>query len=100
MANFNTEPIQVGGKIRLATWNCGGLSFTQRELCSELEGEHGRRSTTGSHGLSTAVCCVNSSPTTTRLNQRHVLVEGPSIWSLTFRLYHGIMQMGYLGTQV
>ena len=36
MANLNTEPIQVGVKIRLATWNCGGLSFTQRELCSEL----------------------------------------------------------------
>ena len=38
MANLNTEPIQVGDKIRirLATWNCGGLSFTQRELCSEL----------------------------------------------------------------
>ena len=28
--------IQVGDKIRLATWNCGGLSFTQREICSEL----------------------------------------------------------------
>ena len=40
MANLNTEPIQVGplgdNNIRLATWNCGGLSFTQRELCSEL----------------------------------------------------------------
>ena len=36
MANLNTEPIQVGDKIRLATWKCGGLSFTQRELCSEL----------------------------------------------------------------
>ena len=36
MANLSTEPIQVGDKIRLATWNCGGLSFTQRELCSEL----------------------------------------------------------------
>ena len=32
MANLNTEPIQVGDKIRLATWNCGGLSFTQRAL--------------------------------------------------------------------
>ena len=36
MANLNTEPIQVGDNIRLATWNCGGLSFAQRELCSEL----------------------------------------------------------------
>ena len=36
MANLNTEPIQVGDKIRLATWNYGGLSFTQRELCGEL----------------------------------------------------------------
>ena len=34
MANLNTEPIQVGDKIRLATWNCGGLSFTQMELCN------------------------------------------------------------------
>ena len=36
MANLSTEPIQVRDKIRLATWNCGGLSFTQREICSEL----------------------------------------------------------------
>ena len=33
---LNTEPIHVGDKIRLATWNCDRLSFTQRELCSEL----------------------------------------------------------------
>ena len=36
MVHLNTEPIQVGDKIRLATWNCCGLSFRQRELCSEL----------------------------------------------------------------
>ena len=24
-------------ELRLATWNCGGLSFTQRELCRELD---------------------------------------------------------------
>ena len=29
-----------------------------------------------------------------------VLVEGPSIWSLTDRLCHGILQMGYIGPQV
>ena len=28
--------VRVGEKVRLATWNCGGLSFTQSELCSEL----------------------------------------------------------------
>ena len=36
----------------------------------------------------------------TRLNQRDVLVEGPSLWSLTDRLCHGILQMGYIGPQV
>ena len=36
IVNRNTEPIQVGDKIRLATWNCGGISFTQRELCIVL----------------------------------------------------------------
>ena len=34
------------------------------------------------------------------LNQRDVLVEGPSLWSLTDRLCDGILQMGYVGTQV
>ena len=28
--------IHVGSPLRLATWNCGGLSFTHRELCREL----------------------------------------------------------------
>ena len=28
--------LRIGSKINFATWNCGGLSYTQRELCSEL----------------------------------------------------------------
>ena len=28
--------IQIGSPLKLATWNCGGLSYTQRELCREL----------------------------------------------------------------
>ena len=28
--------LQRGSTLKLATWNCGGLSFTQRELCAEL----------------------------------------------------------------
>ena len=28
--------IQIGSLLKLATWNCGGLSYTQRELCREL----------------------------------------------------------------
>ena len=70
-----------------------------RQVVHPQKGKPDRRSH-GSHGPSAAVCCVDSSPTTTRLNQRHVLVEGPSIWSLTDRLCHGILQMGYVGTQV
>ena len=26
----------MGDKIKLATWNCGGLSFTQQALCVKL----------------------------------------------------------------
>ena len=29
--------IHVGSLLKLATWNCGGLSYTQRELCRELK---------------------------------------------------------------
>ena len=28
--------LQRGSTLKLATWNCGGLSFTQRELCAQL----------------------------------------------------------------
>ena len=28
--------LQRGSILKLATWNCGGLSFTQRELCAQL----------------------------------------------------------------
>ena len=34
---MQTKPsIKIGSPLKLATWNCGGLSFTQRELCREL----------------------------------------------------------------
>ena len=33
----HSRNIRVGAKLKLATWNCGGLSFTQRELCTQLE---------------------------------------------------------------
>ena len=29
--------IQVGLLLKLATWNCGGLSFMQREMCRDLD---------------------------------------------------------------
>ena len=29
--------IQVGSLLKLATWNCGGLSFMQREMCRDLD---------------------------------------------------------------
>ena len=28
--------LRMGNSLKVATWNCGGLSFTQRELCKEL----------------------------------------------------------------
>ena len=31
-----TKPLHPGLKLNFATWNCGGLSFTQKELCREL----------------------------------------------------------------
>ena len=31
-----TKPLHPGSKLNFATWNCGGLSFTQKELCREL----------------------------------------------------------------
>ena len=38
MADQSTETRTVGcaQRLRLATWNCGGLSYTQRVLCDEL----------------------------------------------------------------
>ena len=33
----HSRNVRVGAKLKLATWNCGGLSFTQRELCTQLE---------------------------------------------------------------
>ena len=92
-------------RLRRVTWRlqCEVSSShrqTDRQVVHPQESESGRRSTTGSHGPSAAVRCVDSSPTTTRLNQCHVVVEEPSIWSLTDRLCHGILQMGYDGTQV
>ena len=29
--------IQVGSLLKFATWNCGGLSFMQREMCRDLD---------------------------------------------------------------
>ena len=31
-----TKPLHSGSILKFATWNCGGLSFTQKELCREL----------------------------------------------------------------
>ena len=38
MADQSTETRTVGcaQRLRLATWNCGGLSYTQQVLCDEL----------------------------------------------------------------
>ena len=38
MADQSTETRTVGcaQRLRLATWKCGGLSYTQRVLCDEL----------------------------------------------------------------
>ena len=33
---MSTKPLNPGSELNFATWNCGGLSFTQKELCSEL----------------------------------------------------------------
>ena len=33
---MSTKPLHPGSNLNLATWNCGGLSFTQKELCREL----------------------------------------------------------------
>ena len=32
----NGRNVSMGAKLKLATWNCGGLSYTQRELCAQL----------------------------------------------------------------
>ena len=32
----NVRNVSMGAKLKLATWNCGGLSYTQRELCVQL----------------------------------------------------------------
>ena len=37
MAMTRSRHVRVGAKLKLATWNCGGLSYTQRELCTELD---------------------------------------------------------------
>ena len=34
LANGGKAP--MGAKLKLATWNCGGRSYTQRELCAQL----------------------------------------------------------------
>ena len=34
--SVNGRNISMGGKLKLATWNCGGLSYSQRELCAQL----------------------------------------------------------------
>ena len=31
-----TKPLHSGSNLNFATWNCGGISFTQKELCREL----------------------------------------------------------------
>ena len=33
---MSTKPLNPGSVLNVATWNCGGLSFTQKELCREL----------------------------------------------------------------
>ena len=32
----NTEHLRLGSLLNIATWNCGGLSYTTREFCAEL----------------------------------------------------------------
>ena len=32
----NGRNVSMGAKLKLATWNCGGLSYTQRKLCAQL----------------------------------------------------------------
>ena len=36
-AMMHSRQVRVGAKLKRATWNCGGLFFTQRELCTQLE---------------------------------------------------------------
>ena len=31
----NGRNVSMGAMLKLATWNCGGLSYTQRELCTQ-----------------------------------------------------------------
>ena len=31
------ERLRMGNTISIATWNCGGLTFTQRALCKDLK---------------------------------------------------------------
>ena len=33
----NNKRLKLGKTIKVATWNCGGLSYTIREMCSELK---------------------------------------------------------------
>ena len=29
--------LKLGQQLKIGTWNCGGLSYTQKQLCQELE---------------------------------------------------------------
>ena len=31
------QHLNIGNLLKIATWNCGGLSYTQRQLCQELD---------------------------------------------------------------
>ena len=33
----DADQLKLGEHLKFATWNCGGLTFTQRQLCEELE---------------------------------------------------------------
>ena len=32
----DVHQLKLGKHLKLSTWNCGGLTFTQRQLCQEL----------------------------------------------------------------
>ena len=36
MFDSDVHQLKLGEHLKLSTWNCGGLSFTQRQLCQEL----------------------------------------------------------------
>ena len=35
----NHEKIHLGDLLKISTWNCGGLSFTQKEICCDLNND-------------------------------------------------------------